>query len=283
MFVDKVLGVKNKPKNSGFSLTEMLLAIGILSVGMVFIAGVFPVAIHFMTVSTERTIAAVVADEAFAKIKLYAHPDPAGPDTNEINLTALPIAGHAYFRDKRIFPVMAYIDPNEEFTYPSTDTDISQKHYCFSALCRLTAPNSRLVQVTVFINRKTGPILRYYAPNILPDPGTAGYGVVDFSKAVDWPRPVKVAVDVATRSNELRIDYTNAKEKTFFNDGCRIVDNAAGRIYRVMERYAPPNDNLVLLDGDWQGGPHGYVWVVPPPVNGGRYPCIAVYQKEIRF
>jgi prepilin-type N-terminal cleavage/methylation domain-containing protein len=57
-------------KNNGFSLMEMLLSIGVLSVGMIFIAGVFPVAIHFSTVSTERTIAAVVADEAFAKIKI---------------------------------------------------------------------------------------------------------------------------------------------------------------------------------------------------------------------
>ena len=274
--------MKNKLKNSGFSLTEMLLAIGVLSVGMVFIAGVFPVAIHFMTISTERTIAAVVADEAFAKIKLYAHPDPAGPGTNEIQLTALPIVGHAYFRDIRVFPAIGNIDPNEEFTYPSTDTDISQKHYCFSALCRLTGPG--LVQVTVFINRKTGPILRYYAPDMGTDPDAYGK-VVDFSGmvTVDWPRPVKVEVaEVVGRSNELRIDFTNAKEKTFFNDGCRILDNATGRIYRVMERYAPPNDNIVLLDGDWPGGP-GNVWVVPPPTGAGRYPCIAIYQKEIRF
>ena len=283
MFVDKVLGVKNKLKNSGFSLTEMLLAIGVLSVGMVFIAGVFPVAIHFMTISTERTIAAVVTDEAFAKIKLYAHPDPAGPDTNEINLTLLTATGQAYFRDPSIFPVMAYIDPNEEFTYPSTDTDISQKHYCFSALCRRTGPG--IVQVTVFICRKTGPILRYYAPNILPDPGTAGYGVVDFSGmvTVDWPMPVKVEVaEVVGRSNELRI--VSANEKTFFNDGCRILDNATGRIYRVLERYASPNDDTILLDGDWPpGGSPGNVWVVPAPIGSGRYPCIAIYQKEIRF
>lgn len=274
--------MKNKLKNSGFSLTEMLLAIGVLSVGMVFIAGVFPVAIHFMTISTERTIAAVVADEAFAKIKLYAHPDPAGPGTNEIDLTILTATGQAYFRDIRVFPAIGYIDPNEEFTYPSTDTDISQKHYCFSALCRLTGPG--LVQVTVFICRKTGPILRYYAPDLSSAPGTVNYGkVVDFSGmvTVDWPRPVKVEVaEVVGRSNELEI--ANDNEKTFFNDGRRIVNNATGRIYRVMERYASPDDNIVLLDGDWPGGP-GNVWVVPPPTGGGRYPCIAIYQKEIRF
>lgn len=271
-----------KTQNPGFSLTEMLLAIGVLSVGMVFIAGVFPVAIHFMTISTERTIAAVVADEAFAKIKLYAHPDPAGPDTNEIQLGLLTDLGHAYFRDPSIFPVMAYIDPNEEFMYPSTDTDVSQKHYCFSALCRLTGPG--LVQVTVFICRKTGPILRYYTPDMTLIPSDPDYGVVDFSGAitVDWPRPVKVAV-VADPVKPNEIHIVEPKERMFINDGCRIVDNATGRIYRVMERYAPPNDNIILLDGDWQVGSDNNVWVVPPPTGAGRYPCIAIYQKEIRF
>jgi len=260
-----------KLKNPGFSLTEMLLAIGVLSVGMVFIAGVFPVAIHFMTISTERTIAAVVADEAFAKIKLYgvdvSSPNFPGPDNcvdfNEVSSLEV---------------------PPYEFLYPSTDTDISQKHYCFSALCRLTGPG--LVQVTVFICRKTGPILRYYAPDLSSAPGTVNYGkVVDFSGAitVDWPGPVKVQVDVTTRSDELRIVFTNAKEKTFFNDGCRIVDNATGRVYRVMERYAPPDDDTILLDGDWLVGSDNNVWVVPPPTGAGRYPCIAIYQKEIRF
>lgn len=49
-------------KNRGFSLTEVLLSVGILAVGMIFIAGVFPVGIYFTTIATERTIAAIVAD-----------------------------------------------------------------------------------------------------------------------------------------------------------------------------------------------------------------------------
>ena len=282
MFVDKVLGVKNKLKNSGFSLTEMLLAIGILSVGMVFIAGVFPVAIHFTTISTERTIAAVVADEAFAKIKLYADPECDG--ISNIDFGFLQLNNQVSFNDPNVFSGAINIAPGE-FTYPSTDTDISQKHYCFSALCRLTAPNSRLVQVTVFISRKIGPILRYYAPNMTLMPSDPDYGkVVDFSGAitVDWPRPVKVVV-VADLVKPNVIHIFRPQERKFINDGCRILDNAAGRIYRVMECYPPPDDDTILLDGDWQVGSENNVWVVPPPTGGGRYPCIAVYQKEIRF
>ena len=55
----------------GFSLAETLIALGILAVGMLFIAGVFPVAIRLTTISAERTTAAVVAEEAFAKVQLY--------------------------------------------------------------------------------------------------------------------------------------------------------------------------------------------------------------------
>jgi len=248
--------------NRGFSLTEVLLAVGILSVGMIFIAGVFPVAIHFATIATERSIAAVVADEAFAKIRLY------GIDLSELEDEL------ENFND--VLPAIVDIDPNE-FAYPSTDTDISQRQYFWSALCRLTEeyrdvnnPNPP-VQVTVFISRKIGAGGRYQDPDDSVD------------DEVSYPMPVKVEVSsVVGSDNELEIE--DSDKKTFINDGYTIVDDRTGRIYRVLERY-PDDDEKILLDRK-DSPPGGYpdaVWVVPPPVNGGRYPCIAVYQKVIRF
>jgi hypothetical protein len=86
----------------------------------------------------------------------------------------------------------------------------------------------------------------------------------------------------------------NYSDRTFVNDGCAIVDDRTGRIYRVLKRYAS-DDSRILLDRDWNddaGGPEA-VWVVPPPIAAGtlpgmkicsgRNPCIAVYQKEISF
>ena len=249
----------------GFSLTEVLLAIGVLTVGMIFIAGVFPVAIHFTTIATERTTAAIVADEAFAKVRLYAIGDSNTAIDDDIDLSNIEPNELKDFNDSDIFPATTDIDANE-FTYPSdTNIDISKKQYFWSALCR-RINDSSVVQVTVFVSRRTSPNLQYRKPPL--GVGTIGY-----------PMPVKVNVTGTAGNNELTI----TGDKTFINDGYIIVDNQAGRIYRVLERYADPNDDTILLDKAWDSKSDSPVWVVPPPVNGGRYPCIAVYQKLIRF
>jgi len=262
--------MRTNRKHKGFSLAEVLLAIGTLAVGVLFVAGVFPVGIHLTTVAIERTTAVIAADEAFAKIKLYAKDDPAGG----INFSELQTATE--LKDFNDVLTME-IDPNE-FTYPSTDTDMLQKHYYWTALCRDTnSPSGRLVQVTVFVCRKASPNLRYYDPDD-----------EEREDVVDWPMPVRVAVKKeGLANNELEIVNTGGlnipDERPFINDGYMIVDDETGRIYRVLERYAPPDDNKVLLDRNWGGGINGSVWVVPPPVGGGRGPCIGVYQNVIRF
>ena len=55
----------------GFSLTEVLLAVATLTIGMAFVSGTFVAGVFLSTISSERTMAAVVADEAFAKIRLF--------------------------------------------------------------------------------------------------------------------------------------------------------------------------------------------------------------------
>jgi hypothetical protein len=257
---------KSHNSNNGFSLTECLLAIGTLAVGMLFIAGVFPVGIHFTTVATERSIAAVVADEAFAKIRLYGIADFNSPPWPSPN----PATACLYFGMVSFGAVNPY-----EFAYPSDpNMDISEKQFYWSALCRRVDPEanpiSRLVQVTVFVCRKPGPSLKYPGP---PD----GSGV-----PVDWPMPIQIGIFAVAGSDMLQIE---PGKEVFINDGYTIVDDENGRIYRVIERYAQPNHNTVRLDRRWNAGiiPADRVWVVPPPIGGGRYPCIAIYQRVIRF
>ena len=265
--------MKKRRKNDGFSLTEVLLSVGILTVGLVFVAGVFPVGIHFATIGTERTIAAIVTDEALAKIKLY------GVDTNDISLWPLNTEC-ADFNDVSAVPLNL-----SEFAYPSTAEDISDKKFYWSALCRRVDVPTSLVQVTVFVYRKVGAGKSYWDREPLLPYQPVPTAVV--------PRPVWIFVSPGNRTNELRIsDWIPSDlvdEKTFINDGCTIVDDQTGQKFRVLERYISPDDATILLDRDymlWPASPvppPRRVWVVPPPVGGGRNPCIAIYQKEIQF
>lgn len=269
----RVLPVRKLQKNNGFSLTEVLFAVATLAIGMLFIAGTFPVAIYFSTIATERTIAAVAADEAFAKVRLYAIGSPNDPN-DDISLAALKVDQHTYFNDPNVLPFG--IDPNE-FAYPSDRRiNISEKKYFWSALCRRVDLTTELVQVTVFVSRKIGSGATYWVREPI-------------TRALDpmgslYPIPIDVQVSQAG-PDELSINFVDPVEKTFINDGYTIVDDETGQIYRVLERYAAPDDNRIQLDRPWVPGivPLGKVWVVPPPANGGRYPCIAVYQKIIRF
>jgi len=264
--------MRKRRRYKGFSLTEVLLAVGTLAIGMIFISGTFLTGIHFSTISTEQTMAVEVADEAFAKISLYGiNFDPALWQGN---------ATYPVYPDQSVeFNAVSNIDPNE-FAYPSTGT-LTAKQYSWSALCRLVNERSwpddpnRLVQVTVFVSRKLG-------------------------SGLNWPKPVAVGVEFAdtvepVRKNRLRIVARppNASgDKTLVNGGCTIADDRTGRLYRVLERYAAPEDDVIVLDRDWDDMYwHGNaeinlpvrIWVVPPPVGGGRYPCIGIYQKLIRF
>jgi hypothetical protein len=66
-----IIGMNLNRRNRAFSLTEVLMAAGILVVGFLLIAGTFPVGIKLTALSTERTIGVVAAEEAMAKIHLF--------------------------------------------------------------------------------------------------------------------------------------------------------------------------------------------------------------------
>ena len=256
--------MNQKLKNAGFSLTEVLMAVGIFGVAMIFIAGAFPVAIHFATIASEQTIAAVVADEAFAKIRLY------GVNPSDPNM---------WFNHQVPFENVKVTDISpDEFAYPSDPTvDIAQKQYYWSAICRRIEGND--VQVTVFVSRKIGAGTEYYVRDLinwLP------------IRQIGYPVAIPVEVRFAAGDEIIITDPDGSDdigELAFVNDGYTIVEDSTGRIYRVLQRYETPA-GTVQLDKDWDTAyptDPGYVWVIPPPVAGGRYPCVGVFQKVIRF
>ena len=245
-------------RHRGFSLTEVLLAVGTLAVGLTFVGGTFLTGIYLSSVSTERTTGTAVAKEAFAKIRLY------GVDVTDPNLAA--DRQTSFETLQHSLAGLTMVDPNE-FAYPSTRTVFSDKQYFWSALCRLTStdPDVRLVQVTVFVSRK------------MP-------GADNFVGGALWPVPVEVPVAPVTGAgNENKLQITDADQQTYIGAGDQIVDNQTGRIYRVLDE-DPADLDVVILDVPWQGGTSDTsVWVVPPALSGGRRPGIGVYQRFIRF
>jgi len=273
-------------RQNGFSLMETLLAVGTLAIGLTFIAGTFLTGIYFSTLSTERTIAAVAAEEAFAKIRLYdLDPNTIDDVVRLYNLDP----GRA---DPNFRPYVPYESLNglapTEFLYPST-ADTPANQYSWAAICkRLNAlPNGgtgnpdRLVQVTVFVSRKVGPDARFPMQDKLAWSSTPS----------PIPRPVHLRLETDTDELDPRALQPDEliigdPEWHFITDGCIIVDDRGGQTYRVLERYADQPDRI-RLDRVWEGGifngTERWIWVVPPPITGGRNPLVAVYQKVFRF
>lgn len=238
-----------KLKHNGFSLTEVLMAVGILSIGMMLIATMFPVGIYLTSMAAERTMAAAVADEAFAKIQLYGL-DTSSPGWNSPQ--------YANCTDYNNVSAVA-IDPNE-FSYPSVDPcATANPQYYWSALCRLKDPADpyMLYQVTVFVARKTSQNLMYLGS--------------------ERPEVINISVQQTGPQNELQI-ITAGQEK-YINPPTTILDNATGRLYRVVDRV----NNMVTLDRDWTGAAPTLIWLVPPPDSGGKNAGIEVYQRIMRF
>ena len=243
--------MKKELKHNGFSLTEVLMAVGILSIGMMLIATMFPVGIYLTTVATERTMAAIVYDEAIAKIQLYG-----------LNISSLGWTTPNY-QNCTPYELVSQIaiDPNE-FSYPSVDPATKTSQYYWSALCRLKDPNdpNMLYQVTVFVARKTGPNLKYWHSG-----GSS-----------DRPKPTKIAVSDGNNPDELKI--ITSGEAKYVNPPTAVLDNASGVIYHVLDRQG----TVVKLDRLREASMNP-IWLIPPPETGGRNADIEVYPTTIRF
>lgn len=287
-------------KNSGFSLTEVLISAGILAVGFMLIATVFPVGIHLTALSTERNIGATAADEAFAKLMIYGVEPTSLPPTGQCTVySEANISDQTYLRlyinsslpkppgfDPATDPIPLSQEPallaliadrlKTESLYPSIPdhlyrTDAAapnpagadpslEPKYCWSALCRQILSRPRSVQATVFVCRRGIGSTKY------PywDEPTLTWTTTDRPT----PVPIELLPDVEGDNPTDTIKIADSDLAGYITENSVLVNSWDGRVMVVL-RVEVDRLTIVLKDKVFAFIPalKSSCWVIPPAVK----------------
>jgi prepilin-type N-terminal cleavage/methylation domain-containing protein len=273
-------------KNNGFSLTEVLLAAGILAVGFMLVATTFPVGIKLTTVATERTISAAAADEALAKMEIY------GVDPNKLVYNSLEPFDSSVLVTSRYtdlatyflglgMPVPDSIDAflDAESLYPSTeaaDMSVEQPKYHWSALLLRTGVDT--VDAVVFVSRKAGAGVMY--PNPLDPLNPLPLDAGNPTGTIEWPEPIEIRRVDTGLIKVIEINAADEELAKFIADDAVIVDNETGERMRILRREKIGADTyprrLILAEAVNEAQLGQSFWVIPVGLGSGRNPCVSV-------
>jgi hypothetical protein len=286
-----------------FSLAEIMLAIGILGIGMLMVAATFPVGIDQARVVAEQSYGPIIANEAFALAELYLKEPSTGRrvwDQANIaggplasfrdslavgpNLTSLLVPAAGATLDINVWlsaPSQPYLGGQTGY-YPSVPAvpigdprtgfhwklaDGRDPPYTWSMLYRRQAPAS--VQFTVFVNRRSTA-----TPILVEGPEAIGNEI--FFNGTSSPQMDRI--DPKTNTVMPSPVLSSA-----FGEGMYIVrpNGAIGRVTSIeLDRGASPPKPRIVTTFNWPTAVSNVrFWFIPADPQTGKSPCIGVYSR----
>lgn len=303
--------MRRRKKQNGFSLTEVLLATGILAIGFVLIAMIFPAGIKLTSMAAEKTLGPAIAEEAAAKMRLagldlsridlanintfYLFPGQR-PVTENPPLRHLDPQSEKYLYKKLILPTLDLADPAADLTisnnanllYTTIAKDFLNKEGIYPfvpASHNEPNPTQSMRYSWSAIYRGRGSIVsKQDIQAMIFVCRTSGnkpyYGVLydaverRYVPVLNLKFPVPVQVNVSfTAPDWIEVPQTFV---SFFGVGTEVVDDSSGQILKIIEKQG----NKFRISGESAIHP-SLVWVVPPAVDSQRNPCIGIYEAVL--
>lgn len=230
------------PKHQGFSLTEVLLAVATIAVGMLFIGGAFLLGVHYHVFSTEQTVAGIVAREAVATIRLRG-----------VYNTSLLGVDHqtVYTTDRQGIKLSVH-----ERLYPQIRGLSNQaRQYYWQALVKRDQDDPCCIIATVFICRLV----------------SGGY--LGQNGQIDFPEPLMVSLSPSGKG-------LTPDRPGLIYDGGLLVRDKDGLICKAR-RLDDTKESFALSPERVASDASGSYWLISPPADKGRNPTLAVYQARI--
>jgi len=256
-------------RRAAFSLMEVMVALGILAIGLSAIASLFPPAILMQKRTVDEVIAQQAANNALALVR--------GKQATQSEMaTALGGDNSAFDMDAVVTPFPAdWLDGTDpagwtlnDRTYPAAETDVTSRSLSWAPLAIDMDTNATTYDIRLYVfvmQRESGQTWTQgagtYANPGDDDEPSAGANAMPLVRRID-------SVDVT--GDAIRFEFDNTGKKRL-NPGDAFLDEFGG-IHRVQSA----DDNGVEVSGlifhNDQGDNPSAIWIAEPADGEDRSP-----------